>query len=85
MFTVTFNRETEIFESENSAEAVKFFEMCKRDIAADFDKEKRTAGKSFDKSYVMSYELWEDSEDDYMSACLDEAIYSMGDWERDND
>lgn len=85
MFTVTFNRETEIFETNDRAKAVKFFEMCKRDIAAEYDKEKRTAGKCFDESYVMSYELWGEEEDGYMSPCLDEATYSMSDWERDND
>lgn len=82
MFTVTFKRETEILETTDYAAAVKFFEMCKRDIAADYDKVKRTAGKCFDKSYVMSYELWEEDWD--MSARLDEATYGMGDWERDN-
>ena len=67
MFTVTFNRETEIFET------------------TDYDNEKRIAGKCFDESYVMSYELWGEEEDDYMIPLLDEVTYSMSDWERDND
>ena len=85
MFTVTFNRETKIFETNDRAKAVKFFEMCKREIATDYDNEKRIAGKCFDGSYVMSYELWGEEEDDYMIPLLDEVTYSMSDWERDND
>ena len=85
MFTVTFNRETEIFKTNDRAEAVKFFEMCKREIATDYDNEKRIAGKCFDESYVMSYELLGEENDDYMRALLDEVAYNMSDWERDND
>lgn len=85
MYTVTTDRETELFETKSREEAVKFFELCKNDIAADYAKEKATAGEGFDRSYVMSYELWEESEEDYMSACLDAIEYGIEDWERDND
>ncbi len=84
MFRVFFNNETELFETNDRAEAVKFFEMCKNDIARDYDKEKATAGKGFNRDYVMSYELdcWDDDEE-YLG-CIEYVDYAIADWERDN-
>lgn len=68
-----------LLESNSKEHTQAFFNKCVNDFAADYDKEKTTAGKGFSKE-VWEYQLCAIDKDCSEWDVLDVATYSYDDW-----
>ncbi len=73
MFTVSCN-DNKIFETENRAEAYKFFEKCKSETAEKF--EKMASEGSLGTARSLNYKLFQwGCSDDYPFECIEAAFF----------
>lgn len=72
-----------LLESNSKEHAQAFFDKCVSDLAADYDKEKTTAGKCFGRE-LWEYQLCAASEGCSEWDVLDIATYSYDDWLKDH-